>query len=71
MLMEGTIPYGYNLTSQELGNKLYPILESLPGRMRGAREMKIQLLPAVWRPHAVAWVQGLQVMTEVLEDGEF
>ncbi len=69
--IQGTVPDSYNLTRRELGNKPYPNMESLPGRMCGSRELNIILPPEVWRPRALIWAQALGTVTEILKDAEF
>ena len=71
MANEGTVPIGLNLTANELRGGSYPNLESIPGRLRGAREMNMILPPIIWYPRAVRWAQGLHAMAEIREFGGF
>ena len=62
------VPYGYGLHPEEQGEEGYPTLEIIRSAKRGRREVEVGLPDHIWRPRAILWAQGLDVMTRILED---
>ncbi|KIJ63930.1 hypothetical protein HYDPIDRAFT_28831 [Hydnomerulius pinastri MD-312] len=67
----GIIPNGYGVGQSEWVNGSYPEIEIIKVG-HGGKEYHVDLPFVIWWPRAVAWAQGLDVMTRIcmVENGE-
>ena len=65
---ENIVPYGYGLHPEELDGDDYPTLEIIRSSRRGRREIEVGLPDHIWRPRGLLWIQGLDILTRLLED---
>ncbi|RDX48908.1 hypothetical protein OH76DRAFT_1351581 [Lentinus brumalis] len=66
---QGFIPAGYGVGDNEWEDEDYGDIETLR-RGRGGREDPVTLPFSIWWPRAVEWVQGLELMSQMLIDTE-
>ena len=59
------VPHGYYLHPEEWDNGEYPATGSIPVG-RAMKEIKVTLPVEYWWMQAVTWVQGLDLMSQIM-----
>jgi hypothetical protein len=65
--MHRLIPQDYGVLECEWEDETYPVMETINPGTRG-KQIIVELPKAIWLPHAVLFVQGLDVMTRLTTD---
>ena len=64
------LPHGYGWHVDEWDEDGYPAVETLRSGRRGRREVEVGLPDNVWRARAGLWIQALDVMTRIQDNGD-
>jgi len=64
----GYIPSGYGMLHGEWEGGIYPTIQYLPSGRRGSKQLGIGLPDNRWRPRSEIWVQGLDIMTRLVQN---
>lgn len=65
------VPEGYGLHPYEWDGMGYPVFETITVGVGGRKKIRIELPADIWWQRACAWVQGLQLMSTMIVDGDF
>lgn len=63
---EGIVPPGYGILPSEWAEEGYSPLEEI--RLGRSKTLTVALPDDIWRPRAELWVQGLDVLTRLIEE---
>jgi hypothetical protein len=62
------ISRGFYAELDEWEDRVYPIFQEILIGRQGGKKLVVELPLSIWHPRAVLWVQGLHIMTQVLQN---